>query len=137
MKIVEWLNKHPIIYWVPLFILIIIIAFFSLLPRPFDTVGVGEDTMERLTSLDTLHFLAYLAFGFLAGVALRHSKIKHHYLTAIALGYIFGGAMELLQIFIPGRYSSIIDSLINLEGIVLAQGIRWILKKIRSFDEIF
>jgi len=42
---------------------------------------------------------------------------------------VYGGALELLQFFVPGRTPSIIDWSANTVGALLGAGLIWVLRK--------
>ena len=101
------------------------IAYVSL--SPF--VGWRE---QGLDFLDVLHLplmltftpfdaivnvLAYIPFGFLAGLALRaHLGVIASVTIAAACGLTLSGSMEYLQMYLPIRTSSNLDILTNSAG---------------------
>lgn len=64
-----------------------------------------------------LHFLAYLVLTGLAFLFVR--QIKPFVKCCVAL-IIYGGIIELLQSFMPGRYMSFADFVANIGGIAFA-----------------
>jgi len=48
--------------------------------------------------------------------SLKMIKVKLPYLKSIILAVIIGGIFELIQFFIPGRYLSYTDMLLNSVG---------------------
>ena len=64
-----------------------------------------------------LHFLAYLVLAGLAFLFVR--QIKPFLKCCVAL-VIYGGIIELLQSFMPGRYMSFADFVANIGGIAFA-----------------
>jgi len=132
MKLFDWLNKHPFTkYWGPVYIVMLIIVFFSLTTNPFATIGM-EDVGTTL-NFNFLHVLAYFVLSFLMGIAVRQSKQvafrKYHYFFPILCCFAFSGFIELMQFFVPERAPSFLDLFFNLGGILLAQLARLILKK--------
>jgi len=128
MDLIKWLNKHLLVYWIPLGIVAFIIFFFSVLKSPFSAIGIPEGD---LLDFNTLHIPAYFALSFLAGIAFRHTtNLKfHHYTLAIIFAFAFGTLMEITQGFVPGRTASLIDSTHSLIGAALAQPLRFVLKQ--------
>lgn len=64
-----------------------------------------------------LHFLAYLVLAGLAFLFVRQIKPFLKYCVALI---IYGGIIELLQSFMPGRYMSFADFVANIGGIAFA-----------------
>ncbi len=137
MDMIRWLNNHKILYWVPLAAVVSVILFFSIIPRPFEAITGEEGSfLDDLNLFDALHAAAYFALCFFMGVAFRHSDgifRNNHYALAISFSLIFGGAIEIVQGFIPGRYLSFYDVMFNLAGIIPAQIIRYFLKKEKRY----
>ena len=139
MKLIDWMNKHTIIsYWVPLYAAVIVIIYFSLLPKPFSSIGLPAGD---LLNFDVLHLFAYFTLSFMMGVALRHSKFKvlsnNSYILPIFIVVLFSGLLELLQGYIPGRWASFTDLIYNLGGTVIAQAVRFNLKLNNTLNKIF
>ncbi len=133
MKVIDWLNKHPIlVFQIPVLIVIIIISFFSLATTPFQTVGVGTGGID----FNLLHFLAYFGLSFLLGIALRHSDSKHPYLNAILITLFFSILMEGFQYFIPARSFDLMDIVYNFSGVLLGQAFRFVLKQNKVLNKI-
>ena len=106
MKFFNRINKHPFIkYGGPVYIVMLVILFFSLTPKPFTTIGVEQ--ADTALNFDLLHILAYFVLSFLMGVAFQHSKIKilktYHYHFSIFFSLLFSGFNELMQFLIPGN----------------------------------
>lgn len=138
MKFIDWMNKHTMIsYWMPLYAVMAVIAYFSLMPMPFSAIGLDRGDM---LNFDVLHIFAYFVLSFLMGVALIHSRIKvlskNSYILPILIVVLFSGFLELFQGFIPGRWTSFTDMIYNLGGTVVAQAVRFRLKKNKSLDKI-
>jgi hypothetical protein len=68
------------------------------------------------------HFLCYALLSLsLSGVFSRRDK----YLAPIVAG-LFGVTMEIVQIFIPSRDSSLLDIGVNILGIAIGFGVYWL-----------
>jgi VanZ family protein len=65
------------------------------------------------------NLFAYVPFGILVGLHVRQKGRSYPSLRAMALGAAFSVAMETLQLFVPGRISSIYDTLANTGGAAL------------------
>ena len=137
MKLTNWLNNHTFIYWIPVYASVMIILFFSLLPRPFSLIGIPSGD---LLNFNTLHIIAYFGLSLVMGMAFRHSEIailkNHSYIWSIFFGTFLGGFVEFAQDFIPGRYLDFMDLVLNMIGVFSAQLIRFILKKNKQLDEL-
>jgi len=125
------LKHHILFFWDPVFLYMAIIFYLSSIPEP-PIPGFIIKIFSTKTGL-VLHFFEYFILSFLTSIALRHSKHsffnKHHYLLAILIASLYGISDEIHQIFVPGRFATISDALINIVGAGFAQFIRWLLKK--------
>ena len=86
-----------------------LILIMSLIP------GKSLESIEILSQDKILHFIEYsilVVLGFKA-----FSDLKNSVFLVIFFGTSFGCLNELMQIFIPGRTSSLYDSLANLLGV--------------------
>ncbi len=74
--------------------------------------------MQTFTTFDAvINVLAYIPFGFLAGLALRaRFGVIVSLLVAAACGLALSGSMEYLQMYLPMRISSNLDILTNSAG---------------------
>lgn len=137
MKFLKKLDIHPWIYWIPVFIYMAIIFYFSSFSKIPQIEVVGF-----LPPINTaiLHVIEYFGLSLLIGIAARHSKIKllreNSYLIAIAISTIYGASDEFHQSFVPGRVMDFIDFLLDILGAVLAQIFRFILKKKKFFKDL-
>jgi VanZ family protein len=89
----------------------ITLLYYSLLPYPDlpITVPSGKGYIE--------HFIAYFVYGFLLERVLKHTRLKNHrILLTLIIGSVFGGLNEIVQGFVPGRYTDIIDWLFDMVG---------------------
>lgn len=128
MEIKKWLKEHPFFkYWEPVVIVMAIIAFFSLNTDPFSMVGVAElDAID----FNPLHVLAYFVLSLMMGIGFKHSGSvlyeRYYHLFAILYSFVFGAFVELMQMFVPDRYSDLQGLAYNLAGILLAQMILYV-----------
>lgn len=90
-----------------LLLMVSIELFVSLVP--FD----GIETMGTLDKL--LHFSTHAANAVVAALAFPAAR---SYIVALALLFLFGPLIELLQHFSPGRVGSISDQLANTLGLL-------------------
>ncbi|MFN5910527.1 MAG: VanZ family protein [Bacteroidota bacterium] len=111
--------------WTLLFFFIAV-TFLSLKPR---SVGLELEVNDKLG-----HALAYFV---LTMNSLLVFDFVYRYRIIVGL-FLYGVLIELLQGFIPGRYSSWMDLLANGTGIILGLWIlfifgRWIRRLLNSF----
>lgn len=90
-----------------LLVLIIVISYFALSPRPPAVIDFGWDKLNHLAAFAALTISACLSFP-----APRASMLV---LALAMLGY--GGLIEILQFFVPGRSSEWGDLLADSIGI--------------------
>ncbi|HEX9666340.1 MAG TPA: VanZ family protein [Thermodesulfobacteriota bacterium] len=66
------------------------------------------------------HFFAYLCLCFLIYTTLQYSpwkmKLERKVITAFLGAFAFGFLIELIQVFVPHRFFSLLDTLINFSG---------------------
>jgi VanZ family protein len=88
-------------------------AALALMPVPPQTAGLGWDKANHL-----------LAFGTLAACAVFGFRGQRDALWAVLAALLaFGGAIELLQQFVPNREAEWADLLADAAGIVLGAGL--------------
>jgi VanZ family protein len=86
--------------------------------------------VNKVTNI--LHVPAFIVlfilwFWVLSGLLLTQ---RNRYLYAFSVSILFGGFLEFFQIFVPGRYPSLIDILMNIFGAGLGIIIiRWDMEK--------
>jgi VanZ family protein len=97
---------------------VFLIIALSLIPRPYRPHTGAPGGLE--------HFFAYAATAL--ALALGWRSLAH--VMLIAVGLLVLGGLELVQLFVPGRSSDLVDALVSglggLCGVVLATGLaRW------------
>lgn len=85
----------------------LLILYFSLLPSTIGTIPAFQIP---------IHFLAYLVYGFLLTGAFS-LKNKKTVAFTIIIGTGFGFFMEILQLFVPGRFFELMDVMENFLGV--------------------
>ncbi len=86
----------------------LLVTLVSLMPKDVMPPAGGPDKL--------LHVVAYLSLGLLGGLGYRGMRSA----LLLALGLMaLGGALELAQMLVPGRFASVADSLANCLGTVL------------------
>jgi len=79
-------------------------------------IGFITPRIQNFLHLPVYGFLAILWIFTLRG---RGFSERQSILLAIFLSSTYGAVMEIVQIFIPGRFASVTDFLLNLTGILL------------------
>jgi VanZ family protein len=97
--------------------LLALIAFFSLSPASLRPVTPAGQSME--------HFLVHILVGVAFGIGYAR------WILLQALGLVaLTGAIELAQIFVPGRHARVSDFLIDAGAACLGIGLVWICKSL-------
>ncbi|MBL7130032.1 MAG: VanZ family protein [Candidatus Omnitrophica bacterium] len=106
-------------YWLPVLLYAILIFSISSIPGP-------ELPQNLILSDYLLHILEYLPFGFLMFRAIRNTRsnftLRKIFISSAILVILYAASDELHQLFIPGRYASLLDLL--CDGIGAAIGAR-------------
>ena len=116
--------KNQIIYWIPVYILMIIIFYFS---SQSHTIIDGTDANIFFIAFDIEHIISYLLhiveYSILGGFVFRgffHSKFKKNSkFLSITLAGLYGVSDEIHQYFIPGRFFSFLDMGFDILGVVV------------------
>lgn len=87
--------------------LIVTVSYLALVPAPPVSLDLGWDKLNHMLAFTTLALSGYLSYPFSAG---RRALILFGLL-------IFGGLIEVLQLFVPGRSSEWGDLLADSIGI--------------------
>jgi len=81
-----------------------------------------------------IHVLLYIPLGFLLSLPKVFSCVFLNFFILFVLGSLYGGVLELLQHFVPGRTPSWYDEIANVVGVGIGFSlgflVEWI-KKIR------
>jgi len=96
-------------------------------------ISDSSETLEWFNTIirECAHFFLYFVLGILAVNAVRRTgmrSIKGFYLSA-SICFAYAISDEVHQIYVPGRYSSIKDILIDILGAIMGIGIYWIIHK--------
>jgi VanZ family protein len=110
------------------------IVAFSIVPLPSSVTTVGPLGLFPVRRY--LHLLAYAGFALVLGYALADSPRPDWQVLAIVFLVAFGvgAAMELLQLALPRRHSSVSDVLANAAGAAITVGLwRVLLRRVRLY----
>jgi hypothetical protein len=107
----KYLNKT--VFKILFFIVVIALMLSPILPDNFldfmDSLGLNDKGE---------HFIAFFLLSFLLN---RASDTRIHRLRNVLLLFSFGVMIELIQLFIPERGTSLADILANFAGILVFQ----------------
>ena len=100
--------------WIPLLLWMSVIFYFSTIPQvqmeeTYGYVGRGD--------ISYLHLPVYFILSFLFLRLFIASEYKNRsFIIAVLSSTIYGACMEVMQIFIDGRFFSYLDMLLNFAG---------------------
>ena len=150
------ISKKPIITWIALILWMALIFAFSSQPSGETnhlSIGVsqillknqaaaslGVDGSETAVALFNIiirhfaHFFLFFVLGVLMLNALKRLKLREHNRIWISAAICFAYAVsdEIHQLFVPGRFSSIKDVLIDTAGAILGIAVYWMIRMIRK-----
>ena len=114
---IAWFEKHHLISMIITIIIGIAIFYISSL-----SFGKGAPGPEFPLKSVIYHFLIFAIFAFFLLISLTKGKTKnrHFIMIAMLLAIAYGIADELHQFFVPNRYSSLNDALVNSLGIMIS-----------------
>lgn len=106
-------------YWLPVLLYATLIFGISAVP--------GEALPSLILSDYILHALEYLPFGFLICRAVKNTKpdfsFGRIFYFSFLLVFLYAASDEFHQLFVPGRYASLLDFLCDGIGAII--GIRF------------
>jgi VanZ family protein len=77
----------------------------------------------EIPNLDkAIHSLLYIPLGFLLSLPKISSRFVLKFFIPLGFGALYGGILELLQSFVPGRTSSWGDEIANIVGVGIGLG---------------
>ena len=114
---------HWFLLWIPVFIQMGLIFYFSSQPG-------GSPTLDKFPLPAGLgHFLGYGLLGLLLYRALNNGFTNWSIIAArnaFIIGLLYAICDEVHQFFVPGREASIFDVLIDTAGLAVAQAVLYI-----------
>jgi VanZ family protein len=97
----------------------------------FATLGPPRFRPHSHLGQDAEHALAFILLGLAFGVAYR----RHRLLTS-AISVVLIGAIEILQLWAPGRHARledfVVDALAAVAGLAVAAGLDWAMQRLRG-----
>lgn len=104
------INRHPRAWQWLLWMVAIAVCYLALTPHPPKKMSLGWDKLNHTTAFATLMVCACLGFA-------RRRSVPW-LATALSL-LAFGGLIELVQAFIPGREADTFDLLADALGMAI------------------
>ena len=118
--------KRQIVYWLPVYIYMGGIFYFSSLSYISISVGLTSIGLSDIFQ----HALEYSFLGFLLARGFNNSKFKKKFLIlSIVLAGFYGISDEIHQFFVPGRIFSLLDIITDFTGGILGVIIYKIIQK--------
>ncbi|MFH1307321.1 MAG: VanZ family protein [archaeon] len=128
---ISWLERNKSISWAITLIIAIIIFYVSSLSFK---AGEGGSNLNAIL----YHLVIFFILGFFLLISLLGGKKKYLILCLGILAAVFYALLdEIHQFFVPGRYSSISDVLVDSLGIIYAAMIYFIIIKYRENKNVF
>jgi VanZ family protein len=75
-----------------------------------------------------IHILLYIPLGFLLSLPKISSRFMLNLFIPLGLGSLYGGMLELLQYFVPGRTFSWGDEVANILGVGIGLGLGFLVE---------
>lgn len=108
---INWFEKHNKISWLVTIIIVVLIFYISSLTLP---AGRGTGYLSYI-----YHFTAFSYLALFLLIALTKGKNLKFIFIGIIIALIYGILDEIHQYFVPGRFFSFKDVLINSLGILI------------------
>jgi VanZ family protein len=112
-------------------IILRIIAWLLAAAVSFATLGPPSYRPHSSLGQDGEHALAFILIGVAFGLAYTEHRLR---VAVIAVMMI--GALELLQLWMPGRHARledfIVDALTACVGLAIAAGLDWAMQRLRA-----
>ncbi|WP_405240429.1 VanZ family protein [Lentisalinibacter orientalis] len=110
-------------------LLTLLLLVLSLIPgraEPGDSVFVWAVAMTPTALQKLMHLLLYALLAFLWAWTLEAlESVRVRFAVAAVLAASFGAAMELAQTYVPGRFGTLADVLLNGAGALLGLLLAW------------
>jgi len=99
-------------YWTPLIIYASLIFFISSQPQQ-----VVEGFLNGIEVKDKIfHIVEFFILSIFIFRLLEFYQVKHRYIITIIISTMYGVTDEIHQLFVPGKYYSILDIVANFLG---------------------
>ena len=116
MHNLKYLEKHRIISLIITLLIAIEIFYFSSIP------SFPQAPIQGINFSVVYHIMVFFLFTFFLIITLKgKDKFRSkHLIWTVIIAIIYAISDEIHQLFVPGRFSSINDVLIDLTGMLLA-----------------
>ncbi len=113
---IAWFEKHHTISLIVT--LVIGITIFYISSQSFEKGSGPEFPLKSIV----YHFFIFAVFAFFLLISLTKGKTKnkHFIMVAMLMAIAYGITDELHQFFVPNRYSSLNDALVDSLGIMIS-----------------
>jgi VanZ family protein len=102
-------------------LIIIVLVIFIFLGSIYPIEKASEGFEKQIQKSDKyLHFISYFSLAFFLSLYFKTKK-QNYALISIIIATIYGASMESLQILVPYRNPSVLDSFFNFLGALTAQ----------------
>jgi VanZ family protein len=125
LKVLSWFEKHNKISWLITLIGAGLIFYISSL-----TFDQAEYNFGILTIV--YHFLSFFCFSFFLFISLVRGKKKSLFSLAIFISVFYAISDEIHQLYVPGRFCTVLDVLVDSAGILFSFMLYVILMKVRE-----
>ena len=99
-----------IVYWLPVYVIALIIFYYSSLSSPLAGAGTGLSSW-------IFHVVEYFLLSMAAYFAFKNNwKLGNYRLNTLIFTLLFAVSDELHQMLIPGRVASLLDIGVDLAG---------------------
>lgn len=116
MSTLKYLEKHRVIPLIILLLLAVEIFYFSSIS------STPESPVKGINLSIIYHIIVFFLFTFFLIILIKgNAKLKpKHIIWVLIISIIYAISDEVHQLFVPGRFSTIKDVLIDCIGILLA-----------------
>jgi len=112
---ISWFERHSKVSWFVVVVIAVVIFYLSSLTFEGVNTGSGGSLLAKIYHVCAFFFLA--AFLLISLVKGKHKRFS---LLAVLLAVLYGVSDEIHQLFVPGRYGSVLDIGYDSVGIVFA-----------------
>jgi len=125
LKILSWFEKHNKIS-------VLITLFGAGLIFYISSLSFGESEPGFGIWTIVYHFAAFFCFSFFLFISLVRGKKKNIFVPAILIAIFYAITDEIHQYFVPGRFCTVYDVLIDSVGVMCAFFVYYFLMFVRK-----
>jgi len=112
---ITFLEKNNLLSWIV--VVLIAVFIFAISSIPFESGFIGNSSNYKAI---LYHFFAFFSLALFLAIAITKGKKVNSIHFAIFIAIVYAILDEIHQLFVPGRYGSLTDVLINCIGILSA-----------------